>query len=164
MFKKPNARGYRPHHPYRVDPDGKVYRLYKIWIEMRSRCMNPKKINYKHYGGKGVQVCDKWYEYINFHTDMHDSYVEHVKEYGEKFTTIDRIDSNGNYCKENCRWATPKKQCNNTCKNVFVTYQGQTKTIKEWSEVTGIKYITLYSRLFKYKFPIEKALSPYKLE
>lgn len=158
MFKRPNSRGYRPHHPYRLDESGKVKRLYRIWIEIRSRCTNPKRINYSSYKGKGVTVCPEWFEYINFHTDMADSYSAHVKLHGEKKTTLDRIDNNGGYSKANCRWATPKRQNNNTSTNVLVTYQGTTKTVAEWSEFLGLRYTTLWCRLFVYKHPLEKAM------
>lgn len=79
----------------------------KYWSMVR-RCKYPSQINYKYYGGKGIRV--EWKSYAEFREDMYDSYMEHVSKHGRKDTTIDRIDSDLNYCRENCRWATMKEQ------------------------------------------------------
>jgi len=82
-----------------------------IFNSMRRRCKYPSQINYKYYGGKGITVV--WKNYKEFKKDMYKSYIEHLEIFGSKETTIDRIDSDGNYCKENCRWATMKEQIHN---------------------------------------------------
>lgn len=97
------------------------------------------------YGEKGVKCL--WKSFEEFKNDMGESYQNHVKIFGERDTTIDRINSNGNYCKENCRWATLREQAGNTSQARFITYNEQTKNVSEWSRVTGINYQTLINRL-----------------
>ncbi len=113
-------------------------RTYHIWKHIRQRCMNPKDSRYSDYGGRGIKVCPRWGSYLNFLTDM-----------GEAPTgmSIDRKDNNGNYCPENCRWATPVEQANNSRKNVRVTIGGETRTLAEWCRLTGAKYKTVWARI-----------------
>lgn len=121
-------------------------RIYSIWENMKARCTKPNCTAYPNYGGRGIKVCERWLVFNNFKEDMYELYLKHVEEYGEKQTTLDRIDSNGNYCKENCRWATYSEQAKNTrCRTL--TYNGETHSIREWSEITGISIQTIYDRL-----------------
>lgn len=86
-------------------------RLYRTRINMRVRCSNPKDIAYSRYWWRGIRVCDEWNNsFEKFYEDMWASYNEHVKKFWEKETTIDRINVNWNYCKENCRRATLEEQ------------------------------------------------------
>jgi hypothetical protein len=85
-------------------------KFYYVWNGMKRRCENPKTEKYKYYGAKGIKV--EWKTFEEFRDDMYQGYVEHLEEYG-KDTSIDRIDTYGNYCKLNCRWATAKEQANN---------------------------------------------------
>lgn len=116
-------------------------RLYKIWVNMKSRCNNPNATHYYRYGGRGIKVCEEWSNsFVSFMEWAYNSgYNDNLK--------IDRIDFNGNYEPSNCRWVTHKKQMNNTSQNVFVTINGETKTLREWSKETGID-----ERLLGYRF------------
>ena len=106
---------------------------YKIWCEIKGRCYNDKSTSFKHYGGRGIKMCDRWlHSFENFLADMGE---RPSKEY-----SIDRIDVNGDYTPENCRWATRKQQCNNRRSNINITYKGKTQTLKLWCEELGLNY------------------------
>lgn len=126
-------------------------KVYFRWYSMIERCHNPKSYSYSFYGGRGIKVCDRWRESIlNYIEDM-------GVPKGEE--TLDRIDNNGDYCKENCRWATRKEQRNNQrVRNdtLYFTFNSETKTLKEWAKIKNIKYITLYARIKYYKLPPEE--------
>lgn len=91
--------------------------LFTVWRGIISRCRYNWSHNYKNYGGRGIRV--EWNTYQEFKNDMIYSYSEHLKKYGKRQTSLDRIDNNGNYCKKNCRWATYKEQCSNRRKNII---------------------------------------------
>lgn len=112
--------------------------LFDIWRHMMARCRNPKWRNYKLYGGRGIDVCERWMDFWNFVADM-----------GPRPTgqTIERKDNNGNYEPGNCRWATPAEQGNNRRTNVLITVNGETKTMSQWSRETGIGLTTIRARL-----------------
>lgn len=130
---------------------GKKSPTYISWTKMNDRCNNQKCPEFKWYGERGIIICESWKSFSNFLADM-----------GERpeGKTLDRKDPNGNYEPSNCRWITQKEQANNTRRNVFITHNQQTKTVSEWADYLGIKYGTLYGRLFKYNIPLEKAIVP----
>ena len=128
-------------------------RLYSIWHGMKERCYNVNHDRYKDYGGKGTTIFDEWKN--NFQ-----SFYDWAMANGYKDSlTIDRIDTNGNYEPANCRWITNKEQQNNRTDNHYVTFNGETKTLKEWSEFLGVNYSTLNHRINQYGWSIEKALT-----
>ena len=101
-------------------------RFYKNWIAMRQRCNNPNASRFAYYGGRGIKVCERWEVFENFLSDMHESYLIHVAQFGEKNTSLDRKDNDGSYSPENCKWATQKEQVNNSRK-VLNKQKGVTK-------------------------------------
>lgn len=116
-------------------------RLYGIWLDMRQRCSWEDSINWHLYGGRGIKVCDEW-------QDSFESFRDWSLENGyNEERTIDRIDVNGNYCPENCRWATLDEQNNNKRNCVYVTINGITKTVTEWCRETGVSRTAAYSRI-----------------
>lgn len=126
-------------------------RLYRVWIGMKGRCNNCKNKAYSYYGGRGIKVCQDWDESYALFRDwaLANGYQENL--------TIDRIDVNGNYCHENCRWVSMKVQMNNTRANRRITLNGETKTMAEWSESTGLSYETIRNRTIKGK-PADEVL------
>ena len=107
----------------------KIQRIYKIWDNMRDRCRNPNSINWKYYGEKGVVIL--WSSFEEFRDDMYESYLEHVKEFGEMNTSIDRINNDENYCMENCKWSTRKEQARNRKPRISYTIEKICKACKK---------------------------------
>ena len=107
---------------------------------MHERCERKDHPNYKNYGGRGIHVCDEWETYINFKEWS----LSHGYEDG---LSIDRIDNNGSYCPENCRFVTVKQQANNRRTNRFLEMDGILHTISEWSDITGVRYSLIYNRV-----------------
>ena len=129
-------------------------RLYVIWGGMIKRCKNKNAHNYKIYGGRGIEVCDLWLRFEPF--------MEWALSNGyENNLSIDRIDNNGNYCPENCRWVDKKTQNRNRRNNRIIVFNGVTATEAEWAEILGMPIQTLAYRLSRH--PEEIALTmPYK--
>lgn len=125
-------------------------RQYKIWKGIRKRCLNPNEESYSNYGGRGITICEEWQTFEHFWKDMQDGYADNL--------SIDRIDNNKGYSKENCRWATRIEQANNTRVNHLIVFNGKTKTMAEWAREIGISYSALKCRLRK-GWSIEKALT-----
>lgn len=130
-------------------------RLYNIWNSMKKRCYNSNHQNYKNYGGRGIKVCNEWlgeHGFENFYNwSMNTNYANNL--------TIDRINVNGDYTPDNCRWATWKEQQNNRRNNRRFYYNGKNLLAREWSELTGINLRTLLNRLYIQNWSIERALT-----
>ena len=119
-------------------------RFYKIYRAIKTRTRNPNYFQYHLYGGAGIKL--EWDNFEDYKEDMFESYTEHVKQFGIKDTQIDRIDSKGNYSKENCRWATMKEQQNNKPNLTVVKYQGVETTVAEIARLERRPYTTVYTR------------------
>ena len=128
-------------------------RLYRIWRDMKQRCYDRNAKNYHNYGGRGIEVCLEW------KNSFKSFYEWSINNGYNNDLSIDRINVNGNYYPDNCRWATVKEQCNNTRKNVMITYNGKSQTLKEWAEELNINYHTLWKRIKVYKWSAERALN-----
>lgn len=121
---------------------GNRTRLYNIWAGMKNRCYNKRSAElYGKYGKRGISVCNEWREsYTAFREwALSNGYNDSL--------TIDRIDPSGDYCPENCRWATQKQQQNNRTNNHYITFCGETKTMAEWGDLAGFGRSVLEHRL-----------------
>ncbi len=123
---------------------------YAIWSKMKGRCNNSNQPDYKYYGGRGIQVCERWNSYALFMEDMGPRPEGH---------SIDRIDSNGNYEPSNCRWASHLDQVNNARSNHRLTHNNQTMNLSQWAVVIGLPKSTLRCRAQKGWSP-EQILGP----
>jgi hypothetical protein len=120
---------------------------------MKKRCYNPRDKRFVNYGGRGITVCDEW-------KDDFGAFQKWATDNGYKENlTIDRVNVNGNYCPENCRWATMTQQQRNTTRNRFITAFGETKTMAEWAEQSGIRQDVIKDRLNKLHWAPEDAVS-----
>lgn len=122
-----------------------------IWRSMKARCSNPKNASYHRYGGRGIRVCRRWEQFANFFADMGKC---------PKGLMIERKDNDGNYTPENCCWATPQQQQRNRSNNRLIERDGVRKTIREWSEILGLKLGTIAGRLYNAKYPESRLLDP----
>jgi hypothetical protein len=125
-------------------------KTYYCWRNMKSRCYDKNHVAYSNYGGRGISVCDEW----------RNNFDAFVKDMGLAlpYLTLDRIDTNGNYCKANCKWSTHKEQLNNQRRNHIVEKDGVKKTMTQWAESLGLRPDTLQKRL--QRMSPEKALKP----
>lgn len=115
---------------------------YPSYKGMMDRCYNKNVSNYHLYGGRGIIVCDEWKNIEEFEKWLKGT------DY-RKGLTLERIDVNGNYSPQNCRWATKKEQANNRRNTKYLTYNGMTHTISEWADITGINRSTLNNRVYR---------------
>lgn len=113
---------------------------YHCWVDMKQRCYNPKNKAYKNYGARGITVCEKWLN--SFEQFLEDMNIMPINKY-----SIDRINVNKEYCKENCRWADINEQSNNKRNSYFIVFNGIKKTLTQWSKEFNIKPHTIKGRI-----------------
>ena len=128
--------------------------LYFRWANMHQRCTNENSPSYKYYGARGIKVCKRWNNYENFIIDMYPSFKAGL--------SIDRIDNDGDYSPENCRWTDRSQQVKNSRKvldSTKISYMGITDTISNWAKYLKIKRRTLGMRIMNYGWSVERALT-----
>lgn len=120
-------------------------RIYSEWQGMKGRCYNKGSARYADWGGRGIEVCEQWRNsFESFYTwAMANGYQDNL--------TIDRIDNNGNYCPENCRWVGQQEQCRNRRSNINITIGNSTRTLMEWCEIFQVDYTNVNARYHRNK-------------
>ena len=126
--------------------------LYRKWASMLQRCYNPNSQAYENYGGRGITVCDEWHNYINFQ-----NWVNETRE--DATLTLERINVDGNYCPENCTWATRKEQANNRRNTLIYELNGEKYTLNELCEIYNMPYEAVRRRVRNYGYDINTALT-----
>jgi len=138
-------------------------KFYKTWARIKSRCNDKNHPFYHRYGGRGILLYDKWNDFNEFKKDMYASYQEHIEKFGEKETTIDRIDNNEGYYPFNCKWSTWHEQNRNKSQTRLLTCGDKTQCIKDWAEELGINATSIIDRINR-GWTIEEAVTipPFK--
>lgn len=126
-------------------------KAYRAWCSMLERCTSESSHNYAYYGGRGIKVCEEWRKFENFLNDM--------GEPESSTLSLDRIDVNGNYSKENCRWATATQQARNRRTTIYVSKGGEKIPLMEACATLKLNYSTVQCRIQRLNWPVEKALS-----
>lgn len=125
--------------------------LHNRWLNMKSRCYNPKNKRYERYGNRGILVCDEWMDFKNFYNwAIENGFSEEL--------SLDRIDNNKGYYPDNCRWATPRQQANNTERNRKIMYNGEEKTLSEWCRELNLDYKLIHSRIRSCNMSFDQAI------
>lgn len=119
---------------------GKCSKAYYTWQAMKRRCLKDYDSKSEYYKGRGIGICDNW-------VGSFESFLSDMGEPPTKSHSIDRIDNNLGYCKDNCRWATPKEQANNKSNNMKISVNGDVKNLCQWAEISGIKRETIKNRI-----------------
>ena len=125
-----------------VSENGKYTKLYLVWCGMKRRCYNSRAKGYNRYGGRGIRVCKEWLDSYPSFRDW--AFANRYRD----GVQIDRINNDGNYEPENCRWSERKEQCNNRSNTVRITIDGVTKTINGWAEGSGVPRNTIRKRYY----------------
>lgn len=135
--------------------------IYRVWADMKNRTKNGTYNNKGNYKKLNIQVCEEWKKsFISFYNwAISNGYTEEKTETNRNKLTLDRIDSYGNYCPENCRWITMKEQGTNRTRNVYIEFNGKTQSLPKWAEEFNIPYRLFYSRYKKLGWDIERIIN-----
>jgi len=128
-------------------------RIYQTWAAMKSRCYNPGNQSYKDYGGRGIKVCEEW------NNDFECFYNWAIKNGYSDFLTIERINVDGDYCPNNCRWLSKAEQSNNRRSCIVISYQGKTQNLSQWCKELGLNYKRINNRIVKLGMTFEEAIT-----
>jgi len=126
--------------------------LFKTWIRMRERCLIPTTKHFDRWGGRGITICEEWKDVAAFIQWARTSYIPGL--------SLDRINNDGNYSPDNCRWVNATVQNRNRSNNIFITYRGEKRLLAEVAENTGLKYGTLFRRYKRGDISEERLLRP----
>lgn len=137
-------------YKYSVTATSRGRNLYNRWNAMIGRCYRPSQKIFARYGGRGIKVCERWHDFMNFYADMESTFETNLE--------LERIDNNKEYAPDNCRWATHKEQMNNRSIGRHITINDITKTLAEWCDSVNIKSSTVRQRFYVYGWSIEKSL------
>ena len=144
----PNRGKKPPRYQHRIDEHK---RLWSIWNGIKKRCLRPNEPRYKDYGGRGITLAQEW---LNF-----DNFAEWALSHGyTDELTIERIDVDGNYCPENCKWITQLEQCKNKRDTLWVMYHGEKVRLQDLAETAVVSYDTVHDRIYKRGWDVERAL------
>ena len=136
MKKEQDLENLTANHSHRMSGT----RIYGIWQGIKKRCYNPHEARYDRYGGRGIKMCDEWRESFQ-------SFYDWATENGyEETLSIDRIDNNGDYCPENCRWSDTQEQARNRSSTIRITIGNATKTLTEWCEIFEVDSKMVFAR------------------
>lgn len=158
-FQKESSQTRFLTHGFTKSGDKTKSRFYRRYHGINRRCSDPKEPGFKNYGGRGIK--NLWSTFSDFKSDMWESFLSHINECGEENTFIDRINNNGDYSKENCRWVTKAENNNNTRANHLISFNGKTQNIAQWGKELNIKAPLIRDRL-KLGWSIDDAFSKKK--
>lgn len=140
-------------HGYCTVRKSEEFRVHRVWSQMIQRCRNPNSSSYRYYGGRGINVCERW--------QGEDGFANFIEDMGPRpeGRLLERKDNDGDYTPENCRWATKAEQARNTHQNVVIEYEGRSQCLKAWAEELDLPYQPLYLRIRKNGWSIERAFT-----
>lgn len=128
-------------------------KLYYIWSDIKQRCYQKNNPAFKFYGGRGIKMCNEWFK-------SYERFMKWAEINGyHEGLTIERIDVNGDYCPDNCKWIQLSEQAQNRRSNILIDYNGESHCLSEWCNIYKVNYYLVYNRIHKNKWSFERAIS-----